>query len=185
MSESESNSIVESFSGGGIDDAFQDDDSQMESYVNDRREHYEESYGYRDRDRKSNTDPASKNKRYVRRLNPFTNKYTTVEFFPTPTMPNRPIKNALTGINESFENRIFRVGTKDEDLFFSVILATGELGDNFGTTLFYQHPDHYERHFFTKLPTKLKADWEIKRAAAMNRMNVTRSTLETGVSVRA
>jgi len=177
--ESISASIVESFS--GMEDAFPDDDSQMDSYVNDRRERYDEPRG--NYERKSKGDSTSTNKKCVQRVNPTTKSLVNVEFFPTKITPNFPIKNALTGVVQSFENRIFRVGTKDEDLFFSVILATGELKKQDGSpTLFYEHPDHYERHFFTKLPQQLKTDWEIKRNHALSKIRLQKAPVETGTS---
>jgi hypothetical protein len=49
-------------------------------------------------------------------------------------------------------------------------------------TLFYEHPDHYERHFFTKLPQQLKTDWEIKRNHALSKIRLQKAPVETGTS---
>ena len=52
------------------------------------------------------------------------------------------IRDAETG--EYFPNK---VGSKDEDLFFKVILATGECKSaNGSSTLFYNSPQHYMNH---------------------------------------
>lgn len=178
MSDYESTSIIESFG----DDAFPDDESQMDSYVNDRREHYEETQqGYYEK--QSRGDSSSADKKNVRRWSESANKYVNVEFFPTKMALNRPIKNALTGVIQTFENRVFRVGTKDEDLFFTVILATGELKKQDGApTLFYEHPDHYERHFLTKLPQQLKTNWETKRNLALSRIQFQRAAVENAAN---
>ena len=68
----------------------------------------------------------------------------------------------LQGTNGKF----FRAGSRDEDLFFSVILATGELGQN-APALFYDNPEQYERHFFTKVSNEIKERWEDKKDRAL------------------
>jgi hypothetical protein len=45
-------------------------------------------------------------------------------------------------------------------------LATGELGQT-APVLFYDNPEQYERHFFTKVPQQLKDRWNEKRNTAM------------------
>jgi len=125
-------------------------------YVNDRGDHYsDESSGYHVSEK---VDPSSTNKKHVRRYNPTLEKKTRVEFFPTNTNHNSPIKNAITGTYQGIGGRLFRAGTRDEDLFFSVILATGELGQN-AATLFYDSPEQYERHFFVKVSQDIKDRW--------------------------
>ena len=167
MSEAESNSIAENFS---LEDEFPEDDSQAESaFLNERGDcYYEESSAVlNEKGDQLHIDHATKNKKFVWRVNPDTGKRVRVEFFPTSTTPNSPIKNAITGLYQFGENRPFRVGTRDEDLFFTIILTTGELGQT-PPTLFYDNPEQYERHFFTKLSRELKNDWENKRNYAMS-----------------
>lgn len=138
-------------------------------YVNERGDrHSEESSGYHI---SAQADPSSTNKKYVRRINPDTKKSVRVEFFPTKTVPNSGIKHAITGVLQNLDGRIFRAGTKDEDLFFSVILATGELGQN-SPVLFYDSPEQYEWHFFTKVPQKAKDKWTEKKNSALYNLNV-------------
>lgn len=143
----------------------QDNGSEYEGqYVNERGDrHSDESSGYYFA---TKTDPNSSNKKHVKRINPDTKKNTRVEFFSTSSTPHMIIKNAMTGTFQGLDNRFFRVGTADEDLFFSVILATGELGQN-ASTLFYDNPEQYERHFFTKLPQEIKEKWAEKKNNAM------------------
>lgn len=138
-----------------------DDDAP---YVNDRGDRYsDESSGYYVSE---HVDPSSTNKKHVRRYNPALDKSTRVEFFPTNTSHNSPIKNAITGIYQGNGGRLFRTGTRDEDLFFSVILATGELGQN-APTLFYDSPEQYERHFFSKVSQGIKDKWLEKQNRAI------------------
>lgn len=143
----------------------QDDGSEYDGqYINERGDrHSEESSGYYFA---TKTDGTSANKKYVKRKNPETKKITRIEFFPTSSTPNMIIKNAMTGTFQGIDGRFFRVGTADEDLFFSVILATGELGQN-PSTMFYDNPEQYERHFFTKLPQQIKEKWNEKKNSAM------------------
>ena len=72
----------------------------------------------------------------------------------------------MTGTFQGIDRDYFRVGTADEDLFFSVILATGEFGQN-APTLFYDNPEQYERHFFTKVSQKSKDMWTEKKNSAI------------------
>jgi hypothetical protein len=116
-------------------------------------------------------DPAMKNKKQVKRVNPENGKVSRVEFFPTSTVPNAIIKSAISGTYQGSGSRFFRVGTSDEDLFFSVSMATGELGQE-APVLFYENPEQYERHFMTKLPKELKEDWLDKRDLALIRLKL-------------
>lgn len=69
------------------------------------------------------------------------------------------IRDAETG--EYYANR---VGSKDEDLFFKVIIATGECNSANGSNkLFYISPRHYENHLYTDVDPERVAVWEAKR----------------------
>jgi hypothetical protein len=162
---SETDSYKSPFDDSSEYDPDQDAGSEYDGqYVNERGDrHSEESSGYYFA---AKTDPNSSNKKYVKRTNPETKKSTRVEFYPTSSTPNMIIKNAMTGTFQGLDGRFFKVGTADEDLFFSVILATGELGQN-ASTLFYDNPEQYERHFFTKLPQQIKEKWTEKNNNAM------------------
>ena len=138
-------------------------------YVNFRGDTYSE--GSSDYHLSEKADPNSKMKKHVRRFNPDKRKNVRVDFFPTNTTPNSKIKHAITGIQQSVDGRFFRTGTRDEDLFFSVILATGELGSN-APVLFYESPEQYERHFFVKLSQQIKNKWYEKQHLAVIRSNL-------------
>ena len=58
----------------------------------------------------------------------------------------------------------YLVGSKDEDLFFKVMLGTGECTSANGShTLFYVSPQHYANHLQSDVCPKLAAAWEEKR----------------------
>jgi hypothetical protein len=69
------------------------------------------------------------------------------------------IRDAETG--EYYPNK---VGSKDEDLFFKVIIATGECNSANGSNkLFYFSPHHYENHLYTSVEPERVAEWEATR----------------------
>jgi hypothetical protein len=73
-----------------------------------------------------------------------------------------PIRNAETG-----EYYKYKVGTMDEDLFFKVMVSTGEVLSG-PLTLFYDSPEHYERHQYLELDTLTKKRWEVKRQCRLD-----------------
>jgi hypothetical protein len=66
------------------------------------------------------------------------------------------IRNASSGVCESY-----RVGSKYEDLFFSV-KDTGLYTGNIPRKLFYRNPEEYERHQFQVLSKEVKTAWHEK-----------------------
>jgi hypothetical protein len=87
-------------------------------------------------------------------------KRVTIHAYFTGTNPGALIRNAVTG-----RRYAHRVGYAEEDLYFSVILATGELGQT-SRVFFYDNPEQYERHFYTKLSAETKVRWLLKFDAA-------------------
>lgn len=75
------------------------------------------------------------------------------------------IRNAETG-----EYYKYTVGTMDEDLFFKVMISTGEIPSG-PLTLFYDSPEHYERHQYVELDSLSKKKWEIKKQTRLNILN--------------
>ena len=74
---------------------------------------------------------------------------------------NSNIRDAETG---SYYNSL--VGSADEDLYFKVILATGECkSKNGSSTLFYLSPRHYMSHLNNEVSEDTLQMWESKRAA--------------------
>jgi len=173
---SETDSTKSPFDDSSVYDPEQENGSEYDGqYANDRGDYYsDESSDYYFA---TKTDPIVSNKKYVRRVNPETGKNVRVEFFPTNTTPNTIIKNAITGTFQGIDGRYFRVGLADEDLFFSVILATGEMGQN-APLLFYDSPEQYERHFFTKLSQQTKENWAEKRDRALIRLKIRQTSEE-------
>ena len=163
-------SEIDSYKSQEIDDSSEyydpEQDSQFEGqFLNERGDrHSDESSSYHI---SPHVDPNSTNKKYVRRLNPILEKHVRVEFFPTNVTPNSLIKNAVSGSHQYIDGRFLRAGTRDEDLFFTVILATGEFGQN-APVLFYDNPEQYERHFFAKVSQKIKEKWTSKRDDALH-----------------
>jgi (2Fe-2S) ferredoxin len=73
-----------------------------------------------------------------------------------------PIRNAETG-----EYYKYKVGTFDEDLFFKVMICTGECQSG-PLTLFYDSPQHYERHQYTDVDPDSIRNWENKKQDRLN-----------------
>ena len=68
------------------------------------------------------------------------------------------IRDAETGVYYTS-----RVGTRDEDLYFKVVLATGECKSKNGSkTLFYLSPRHYMAHFNSEVSEDTLQKWQIK-----------------------
>ena len=63
------------------------------------------------------------------------------------------IKNAETG-----ETYNYKVGSRDEDLFFKVSHSTGEFSSG-PITLFYDSPEHFERHQLVTLDSRVVQEW--------------------------
>jgi hypothetical protein len=149
-------------------------------FVNERGDrHSEESSSYHI---SAQADPSSSNSKYVRRIHPVTKKSVRVHFFATSTTPNSIIKHAMTGMLMSDNGRFYRVGTIDEHLMFSVILATGEFGQN-APTLFYDTPEQYERHLFATLPQSIKDTWRDKRDLTVYMLNRAKESSRVNVTV--
>ena len=149
-------------------------------FVNERGDrHSEESSSYHI---SAKADPSLKNNKFVRRIHPVTKKSVKVDFFATNTTPNSVIKHAMTGMFMSDDGRYYRVGSTDEHFMFSVILATGEFGQN-APTLFYDTPEQYERHFFTKVPQSIKDAWSDKRDLTVYKSTRAKETSRVNVTV--
>jgi hypothetical protein len=87
------------------------------------------------------------------------NRNITIELYTSGDIGCR-IRNAVTGQRYSY-----KVGSSDEDLLFSVKMATGEFGNDAGA-LFYDNPEQYERHLFVTLTKEQKEYWYSKNLEA-------------------
>ena len=76
------------------------------------------------------------------------------------------IRNAETG-----EYYNYTVGSKQEHLFFSVRISTGECNGKFKVpTLFFTSPSHYESYLYGTVSQETRDDWDYKRTIVMNEM---------------
>jgi hypothetical protein len=88
-----------------------------------------------------------------------------IEYYETSSNPHVYIRDAISGASRS----PYRTGTADEDLFFTVRLATGESRVRGGSNLFYDSPEQYERHFQVELSNDIKEAWREKSRLAQIR----------------
>jgi hypothetical protein len=105
-------------------------------------------------------------------------KRTKIEVY-TSTGYGCRIRDAETGHYYSH-----MVGTADEDLYFSVIISTGECrSENGSRTLFYLSPQHYMTHLNSELEPDVISRWEEKRDDRLNARTVrkAKTTLSTYV----
>ena len=76
------------------------------------------------------------------------------------------IRNAETG-----EYYTYTVGSKFENLFFSVRLSTGECNGKYKVpTLFFTSPSHYESYLYGTVSEETREVWDYKRTILMNEM---------------
>jgi hypothetical protein len=119
------------------------------------------------RQRKLREDYKRSDKGYLKLCRKINNKKTSIEAYKTSYTPDSKIRNACTGI---FQN--FRVGSRDEYMFYKVVLATGETEQEPGH-LYYDNPEQYERHFQTTVPQEEKEKWTLKyREEQYNQMEM-------------
>ncbi len=93
----------------------------------------------------------------VSHFNPRTERLETLKYYSSGEIGS-PIKMAVTG---SVWNPKFRVGSRAEDLFFKVTVATGETGKD-PVNLFYENPEQYENHQGIMLDVGTKEQWQKK-----------------------
>ncbi len=91
----------------------------------------------------------------VRRRN-YEGKIKKIQIFASGQMGNT-IRNAVSGFK--YTGNI--VGSKGEDQFFRVGIATGELGRD-GVTLFYENPEQFENHMYEEVSQEIKEIWNQK-----------------------
>lgn len=95
-------------------------------------------------------------------------KRVPVEIYMTKNQPGCLIRNAISGIRETK----YRVGRRDEYLFFKVKLTDKVYGQNesYGV-LFYDSPEEYERHFNLVLDQAMKEKWVQQKMQYMQETN--------------
>jgi hypothetical protein len=75
------------------------------------------------------------------------------------------IRNAVTG-----QRYPFLVGSVEEDLFFRVVDSNGRQGRQHPLFLFYDSPEQFENHRFTKLDKYIKERWYKQNLDARKRL---------------
>jgi len=85
------------------------------------------------------------------------NKKIKIDLYTTSNVPGTKIRDAITGARFLGS----RVGTSDEDYFFKVKLATGELGRDSGN-LYFETPTQCEKHLRINISDKIKKTWTNK-----------------------
>ena len=83
-----------------------------------------------------------------------------IEYYSTGYNPGTFIRCPISG-----HRTTFRVGTKDENMFYSVVMATGYNGQKTPDHLYYSSPDEYEKHWNITLNTEEKQRWYTKNLA--------------------
>ena len=81
------------------------------------------------------------------------NKKKSIEFYSTSIFPGSKIRGAIGG---SYYPG-FKVGSKDEDIFFKIAFSTGECKDN--NICFFDTPEQYENHMHVTLDQTIKEKW--------------------------
>jgi hypothetical protein len=102
-------------------------------------------------------------------------KKTKINVYTSGFMGSR-IRNAETG--EYYKDI---VGSRDEELYFKVAIATGELkAKNESNTLFYTSPEHYMSHLNINLSHETINKWYQKRD---DRLALMCNTKKNGINV--
>jgi hypothetical protein len=84
-----------------------------------------------------------------------------VELYAGFTNPGSRIRGAITGVK--FDQ--YKVGTKDEYLFFKVGIMTGEKGLRGNSLFFFDSPEQYEKHTKSNVDTVTKSKWAERNMA--------------------
>lgn len=80
-------------------------------------------------------------------------KKKSIEIYSTSIFPRSKIRGAIGG---SYYPS-FKVGTRDENLFFKIAMATGECKDN--NIFFFDTPEQFEKHMHTTVDQPTKEKW--------------------------
>jgi hypothetical protein len=129
-----------------------EDDGEEEEYSNTNNRRGDTRRPFH---QKKSTDPA-----FFTVKRKIQGETVSISYYRTGFTPGTIIRDAITGIADPS----FRVGKRDELLYYKVCMATGE-GDRgkYGEVephhLYYDSPERYERHFCTTVDDNVKAAW--------------------------
>lgn len=89
-----------------------------------------------------------------------------LEYYHTSMHPETRIRNASTGYRyrDDHPKLKYLVGSRQEDLFFKVVISNGETGNN-PVFLFYDSPEQFEKHQKILLSQPIKEKWYKKHQA--------------------
>jgi hypothetical protein len=172
---------------------YEDDHFHPNNTEDDDFEFYHGKQDLRNEDNKSvhsnhsYRNKSSRVKDPMKMIDPGYHKITTMvggrkvdfEFFHTSTTPGVTIRDAITGARCSG----FRVGSRGEDQFFKVKLATGQVDGEY-STLFYDSPEKYERHMKVTVPVSSKEKWANKCATSRKLYTLTEEPVHDFVQVK-
>uniref|UniRef100_A0A6C0KGE0 Uncharacterized protein n=1 Tax=viral metagenome TaxID=1070528 RepID=A0A6C0KGE0_9ZZZZ len=80
----------------------------------------------------------------------------SIDLYGTNSTPGSNIRGAITG---SYY-RDFKVGSRDEDVFYKVAISTGECKNDM--MFFFDTPEQYERAMYITIPPSEKEAWYAK-----------------------
>ena len=107
--------------------------------------------------KKRMNDYKNLDKGYRKIVRQHNNKKIKIELYVTSCTPGTKIRDAITGNRY----KCLFVGKSDEDYFFKVKLATGELGPDSGH-LYYETPSRCEEHLRINITDTIKKKWTDK-----------------------
>jgi len=85
-------------------------------------------------------------------------KKVKIEMYSTNQTPGYLIRDAITGARMPY-----KVGSKDEYLFFKVRASHMSNGEDL-VTFYYSSPEEYEKHQYTTISQEVKENWEYNRS---------------------
>lgn len=112
---------------------------------------------YKKKQRKLWNSLNSVDKDYRKAFRTIKGKKTEIGMYSTSSTPGTMIRDAIHGKKCA----PFRVGSRDEDLFFKVKLSTGDISRN-SDTFYFDSPEQYERHLMDTISQPIKEAWTNK-----------------------
>ena len=97
-------------------------------------------------------------------------KHTTFYVYNSGFIPNSYIRDAITGYKYNK-----KIGTKDENLFFKVIMPGINPKKREPIFLFFDSPESFERFFIMKCSTEIKNRWMKKKELLNKSLKITAS----------
>lgn len=149
------------------DDTFHPSNNEFDDYQNvGLSDEFSESMSFTtvnsNRKKSKKDDLKNQDKGYHNIKIPYGRKEIEIEVYSTSTTPGKPIRDAVTGSKMTKH----LVGSLDEEFYFKVGLATGQLKTTEGHVLFFDNPEQFERLFRSSVSQEIKQKWTDKCIAA-------------------